>query len=242
MAKLPVTVAVTVTLTILLLLLTVSQARIPSDLLESDVIERELPNSRPDPDVSSILRLPSDSVNDESHSNEPAGNMPESEQITVTSVPLSFVRFRPINRHFPIRSTRFRFRNCRRRQDQPFFKPIRPQLQQHRVEIPYRNDIILATGENSDFDSHPGFDPVMLRHGRFRRIPARGARFHDRRDDHEHVFPESVTKHRQRFGKEKFKKHLHRRDDEEKKREEEGRKEKGGFVKRIRKFLDHYPF
>ncbi|KAL3499234.1 hypothetical protein ACH5RR_038327 [Cinchona calisaya] len=255
MAKLSVTVAVSVT--VLLFSLIVSQARIPSNTPEDDVINRELPQSSPDSDITSFLRLPSHTVSDESPSTELAGDIPESEPISVRSTPLSVVRFHPINGHFPIRS-RFPFRrNCHHHHhflhhDRPFFKPI---IKQHVEQIPFGNDMILSTNENNN-----EFDPLMFHHRRVRRIPATWVKFHrhhddddDRADVEDDGFSKYVLKHSHRFGKEKFKKHLHHHDrddkeDEEKmvnyeemmKNREEKKEENSGFVNRIRKFLNHF--
>lgn len=251
MARFSAIVASTFTL-VLLFLVTVSQARVPSDFPEDDVIHRELTRSHAGSDVSSVLHLPSDSVNDDlSRSNQPAvdNDIPESESISAGSIPLRVATFRPINRHFPISST-FRFRNCRHRHhhhDHPFFMPFRGQRQQEHVRVPYGNDMILSTGESNEFD------PFIFHHGRMRRIPAKWIKFHhhhhhdDHHEEDDDGFSKFVSKHRHRFGEEKFKKHLRHHEEEEdedihEEMKKRGRKreEAGSFMERIRKFLDHF--
>lgn len=128
--------------------------------------------------------------------------------------------------------------------------------------------MILSTGGNNEFDQ------LMFHHGRMQRIPAKWVNFRhhhhhdDNDDDHEDDgLSKLFLEHSLRFGKEKFRKHLHHHEDDheeeeneemnkkhlphhhhheeeenEEMKEKRGRREEkeGGFVNRIRKFLDHF--
>uniref|UniRef100_A0A2P2JQ35 Uncharacterized protein n=1 Tax=Rhizophora mucronata TaxID=61149 RepID=A0A2P2JQ35_RHIMU len=138
------------------------------------------------------------------------------------TVPLTFVSFRPINRHFPRRSFipffgrghRCRHHHHHRR----FPKPLGP-----RFEIPYGDDMILSgEGDRS-------FDPMSR--GGARQIPGRWASF---RHDGPRFWDMPDVAEREEMKWKRPYPHEHHWFDEERKQEE------GGLLEKIRKFLDHF--
>ncbi|KAG8375089.1 hypothetical protein BUALT_Bualt10G0064100 [Buddleja alternifolia] len=154
------------------------------------------------------------------------------------AVPLTRITFRPINRRFDVRSKR----PCRHhsRFNNPRMK-----------EIPYGNDMIVASGENSDFE-----DPVI--HGGGRRTSGWWVRLHHHHHRHRDEDSDSDSDNEDDDRKKKmvFKRYDHGRFDTEKQlkalkemrkrfrhesEEEEEKHKKGtGFMRRVRKFLDNY--
>ncbi|OIT19404.1 PREDICTED: uncharacterized protein LOC109221482 [Nicotiana attenuata] len=215
---------------------------------ENDVIRPEHPNTLPEfGDSASILSLPRNSVDEETHSVHP--------------MPLTLVKFRPINRRFRLRSN-LPFRLCRH------YFHHRNHVSRH--QIPYGNDMILSSRKNIDFDK------FVYRVG-VREIPADRINFphyhlNDEVDDHK----EKISKlqdDREKFGKMKLKrqnqfrvhrfvdfndneadkrskhfdrmklrKRFHYRDAAEEEEEEKAKwhkrgNKKGGFMRSIRKFF-----
>ncbi|XP_055819590.1 uncharacterized protein LOC129888663 [Solanum dulcamara] len=101
----------------------VTHLKLPS---ENDVILPELPHTLPESDDSAVnVNIPSKSDHEDTRS--------------VHSVPLTLVRFRPINRRFRFRSS-LPFRLCHH---------LKPGSQR---QIPFGNDMILPSKRNIDFD------------------------------------------------------------------------------------------
>lgn len=168
------------------------------------------------------VRLPSEPVKTGTVSNAAVAN----------SVPLTKVTFRPVNRRFRVGSKH----PCRHQ-----FK-IYPTLREIE-EFPFGDDMIVPSGENSDFE-----DPVL--HGEGRRFRRRWVRLHHHHDEDS----DSDDDEDEERIKKIFKRYDYDRFDREKKlkvlkkmrkhfrhqNEEKEREKKGGFMKRVRKFLDHY--
>lgn len=179
---------------------------IAGDATENDesTTQVSLPLSEP-----VALRLPSDPVNTETESNS---------AVVASSVPLTKIRFRPINRRFRVRSGH----PCRHH-----FK-FYPKMRVN-GEVPYGNDMVVSTGEKIDFQ-----EPVVRVDGR--RIPGRWVRMHHRHhhdedsdsdDEDDDRLKKLVLKHSE------YKLRQHFRTGEEKRKN-------CGFMKRVRKFLDRY--
>ncbi|XP_009628593.1 uncharacterized protein [Nicotiana tomentosiformis] len=173
---------------VLFLLFTLSFARIPvsqpeNDVThlklpsENDVIRPEHPNTLPEFDDSApILSLPKSADNEETHS--------------VHSMPLTLVKFRPINRRFRLRSN-LPLRLCRHHFHHRY--PV------SRRQIPYGNDMILSSGKNIDFDK------FVYRVG-VREIPADQVNFphyhhDDEDDDHKEEKISKFLDNREKLGK-----------------------------------------
>ncbi len=259
---------------------------------ENDVTDRDLSDSLPESDAKSTLFLPSDKLEpeeqpspvveldsetaetkpiDTENEDKAVGtteDLPESDRETVTvplDRPMTIVRFRPINRHFPAKRS------------YPFHIPLRGcrhgiKHMMKRREVGYGGDMKMAGGGGERQGKE--FDPEMLRGG-VRQIPERWVRFHHHHHHHDGMqrFPFGKH-HRDVFGKKSFRRPFHREEDEdEEEREEkqkksfrrpfrreedddeEEREEKqkkgqreereegsggGGFMKHIRKFLDQF--
>ncbi|KAK6158364.1 hypothetical protein DH2020_005678 [Rehmannia glutinosa] len=143
------------------------------------------------------------------------------------SVPLT-TTFRTVNRRFPVRSKH----PCRHH------LKIHPTMME-KEEIPYGNDMIVSSGENSDFE-----EPVL--HDGGRRIRRRWGRLHHYHHHHDGEDSDSDDEDRikkivfKRFDRENefrvLKKLKHFRI-----QNAEGEKKKNsGVMKRVGKFLDHY--
>lgn len=279
------------TVTLIFLFFAFTYARTPF-IPENDVTDRDLSDSLPESDAKSTLFLPSDKLEpeeqpspvveldsetaetkpiDTENEDKAVGtteDLPESDRETVTvplDRPMTIVRFRPINRHFPAKRS------------YPFHIPLRGcrhgiKHMMKRREVGYGGDMIMAGGGGERQGKE--FDPEMLRGG-VRQIPERWVRFHHHHHDHDGMqrFPFGKH-HRDVFGKKSFRRSFRREedDDEEEKEEkqkkrfrrpfrreededEEEREEKqkkgqreereegsgdGGFMKHIRKFLDQF--
>lgn len=188
-----------------------------------------LPLSSADP----ALRLPADT-------DAKANTETDPNSAVVTAVPLTEITFRPVNRRFHLRSKR----PCRHHFK--FYPTVR-----ENEEISYGNDMILSSGENSDFEQ-----PIAR--GAGKRIPGRWMRMHHHhrlrrhRDEDSDVDSDSEDEEEEdRVKKVVFKRYDYDRFDREKKlkklrkhfrvrNEEPEQKKKGGFMIRVRKFLDHY--
>lgn len=148
----------------------VTHLKLPS---ENDVIRPELPNTLPESEDSvTTVSLPSKSDDEETRSVHP--------------VPLTLVRFRPINRRFPLRSN-LPFRLCHHH-----FHHLKPGS---RRQIPFGNDMILSSKRNIDFDK------FVYRVG-VRQIPSDRFNFH-----HDHYDDKQIWKFlydRERFGEMKL--------------------------------------
>ncbi|KAK4389188.1 hypothetical protein Sango_2255800 [Sesamum angolense] len=179
-----------------------------------------LPLAEPRP----VDRLPSEPVKTETESNS----------VVATSVPLTKITFRPINRRFRVGSKR----PCRHH-----FR-IYPTLREI-DEIPFGDDMIVPSGENSDFEN-----PVL--HGEGPRIRRRWVKLHhhhhhdedsDSDDDEDDEGIKKIFKRYDydRFNREKELKVLKKmRKHFRLQHEEKEREKRSGFMKRVRKFLDHY--
>ncbi|TMW97585.1 hypothetical protein EJD97_005285 [Solanum chilense] len=124
----------------------VTHLKLPS---ENDLVIPELPHTLPESDDSvPAVNIPSKSDHENTRS--------------VHSVPVTLVRFRPINRRFSLRS-RLPFRLCHH---------LKPGSQR---QIPYGNDMILPSKRNIDFDKFLNrigvrqipSDPFSFRHHRY---------------------------------------------------------------------------
>ncbi|KAI3468622.1 hypothetical protein Pfo_025285 [Paulownia fortunei] len=200
--------------------------------------------SLPLSEASPMLRLPSGPVNTETESNSTVvttvpltklNTETESNAAVVTSAPLIKSTFRPVNRRFHVRSKH----PCRHH------VKVQPTMGENEV-IPYGNDMIVSSGENSDFE-----DPVL--HGEGRSVPGRWVRLHHHHHDDEDSDSDEDEDEDQ-VKKIVFKRYDHNSFDREKELKvlkklrkhfrhqngEEEKKKKGGFMKRVRKFLDQY--
>lgn len=183
----------------------------------------------PLPSADPALRLPT-----ETDAKANAETDPNS--AVVSAVPLTEITFRPVNRRFHLRSKR----PCRHH-----FK-FYPTTRENE-EISYGNDMILSSGENSDFEQ-----PIVRGGGK--RIPGRWMRMHHHhrlRGHHDDDSDSDDEEEEDRVKKVVFKRYDYDRFDREKKlkklrkhfrvrNEEAEKKKKGGFMIRVRKFLDHY--
>ncbi|NP_001234113.1 uncharacterized protein LOC778318 precursor [Solanum lycopersicum] len=145
---------------VLFLFFNLSLARTPFTQPENDVTHLKLPSEN---DLA-IPELPH--TLPESDDSAPAVNIPSKSDHentrSVHSVPVTLVRFRPINRRFRLRS-RLPFRLCHH---------LKPGSQR---QIPYGNDMILPSKRNIDFDKFLNrigvrqipSDPFSFRHHRY---------------------------------------------------------------------------
>lgn len=145
---------------VLFLFFNLSLARTPFTQPENDVTHLKLPSEN---DLA-IPELPH--TLPESDDSAPAVNIPSKSDHentrSVHSVPVTLVRFRPINRRFRLRS-RLPFRLCHH---------LKPGSQR---QIPYGNDMILPFKRNIDFDKFLNrigvrqipSDPFSFRHHRY---------------------------------------------------------------------------
>lgn len=210
-------------------LFTVSLARAPPKI-DASAAQVALPLSDADADPVA-LRLPTEA--DAKANTETDPNL-----AVVSAVPLTEVAFRPVNRRFHVK------RPCRHH-----FK-FYPTMRESEP-IPYGNDMILASGENSDFEQ-----PIARAGGK--RIPGRWMRTHHRHHHLRHRRGEDTDsdsdneEEEDRVKKVVFKRYDYDRFDREKKLKllrqhfrfaNEKKKEetpKRGFMKGVRKFLDNY--
>lgn len=215
-------------------LFAVSLSRAPPQIDESaatTLAQLSLPLS----DADLALRLPSELVNTEADAKATAEV--DSDPDIVTSVPMTELTFRPINRRFHVRSKR----PCRHHFK--FYHTMR-----ENEAIPYGNDMILPSGENSDFE-----EPIVRGGGN--RIPGRWMRLHHHHHHLRHRRDEETDSDNEedvgRMKKVVLKRDNFDRFDREKKlkklreqfrvqKEEEEKSKKSGFMKGVRKFLDHY--
>lgn len=218
------------TFAVLFFLFAFSGAHLQVYSTENDVTDHDSSKSMPVTDSNPAILLPSEKPEsaDESASAEiEAANVDNLVHVTLTE-PGTFVSFRPINRHFRV-NRQFPLRYTRRRPCRHFVKPVNPRSR----EISYGNDMILSNN-NNDRD----LDPEVL--FRDQVIPSMALRFprenhhHHHRGDHRNEFMPKYV-----FAREKLKRPFRREEEEREKKEQEER-ENGGFVKRFRKFLNHF--
>ncbi|KAA8528244.1 hypothetical protein F0562_035505 [Nyssa sinensis] len=244
---------IAVTVTVLFFLFALSYARSPLDFLEKDVIHGDESNSLPESDRKETILLPTEKpesettivfelepeVEDpkpldtntqpvESVEDIPVADTDKVVDATPLTRPITVVNFRPINRHIGVKRQfpfRIPHRRCRHHG-----KPMNPRF--HGREVSYGNDMILS-GENNDFDQ------VMF-HGGVRQIPAKWVRFHHHH--HHDGMPRFQHKHHDMFAKQNFKRPFSHEEEEYEREDKKGRedREDGGFMKRIRKFLNHF--
>lgn len=242
-------------LTVLLFFFAFAYAHIPFDQPATDVTDLDPSSSLPESDSKPTLFLSSEKPQDErttvvklkpeTAEAKPLGintnakgvqateDLPVSEIETLTldavplNRPLTMVRFRPINRHFPAKRP-FPFRIYLRGCHHGIKPMINPRI--HGREVSFGNDMILAS------ESKP-FDPEMFR-GSVRQIPARWVKFGHRHRHHEGIPLLAFEKHHGKFAKQRVQWPVRHEEEEEEKGREE--REEGGFMKRIRKFLNHF--
>ncbi len=217
-----------VTFAVLFFLFTFSGAHLQVYSTENDITDQDSSKSMPDTDSNPAIILPSEkpeSVDESASAEIEAVNVDDLVHVTLPE-PRTFVSFRPINRHFRV-DRQFPLRYTRRRPCRHFVKPIHSRSR----EISYGNDMILSN-KNNDRD----LDPEVL--FRDQVIPSMALRFqrenhHERGGHHNEFMPKYV------FAREKLKRPFRREEEEREKKEQEER-ENGGFVKRFRKFLNHF--
>ncbi|CAL5437659.1 unnamed protein product [Camellia sinensis] len=240
------------TLTLLFLFFAFTYARTPF-IPENDVTDRDLSDSLPESNAKSTLFLPSDKLEpeeqpspvveldseaaetkpiDTENEDKAVGTTegPESDRETVAvplDRPMTIVRFRPINRHFPAKRS------------YPFHIPLRGcrhgiKHMMKRREVGYGGDMIMAGGGGERQGKE--FDPEMLRGG-VRQIPERWVRFHHHHHHHDGMerFPFGKH-HRDVFGKKSFRKPFHSEEDEDEEEREE--KQKKSFKRPFRREED----
>ncbi|KAF3448691.1 hypothetical protein FNV43_RR09404 [Rhamnella rubrinervis] len=235
MAKLVLTIAV------ICVFFAFSHARTPADLPVADVITDESLNDHLE---TATLRLPSERdesepvtkvewVRESTESKRPetteSFDKPDESEPS-DSVPLTVISFRPINRHFPRRPFPLTFRRghpCRH--SHPQFKPWDPRPQ--RREVSYGNDMIVSDELRFKPVSHNEDQPqIPARWSTFRQV---GPRFPFRHDD-EMERPHHHHHHRFRHH------HVEGGENEEREVEHEHNNGEGGFMMRVRKFLNHF--
>uniref|UniRef100_A0A2P2JQ28 Uncharacterized protein LOC103404356 n=1 Tax=Rhizophora mucronata TaxID=61149 RepID=A0A2P2JQ28_RHIMU len=158
------------------------------------------------------------------------------------SSPLTFINFRPINRHFPRRPFIPFFRHghrCRHHHHHlhRFAKSWGPRLNGR--EIPYGDDMIVP-GKDNVLDFHPSSRGVA------RQIPRRWTSF--RHDWPRFPYMHDLAEREEEMRMKRPHHHYHHRFHPHEEREEaEGKEEirkqeheEGGLLKKIRKFLDHF--
>ncbi|KAL7122852.1 hypothetical protein ACP275_01G069900 [Erythranthe tilingii] len=157
----------------------------------------------------------------------------ERDSAVVNLPPLTrMITLRPVNRRFDVRSKH----PCRGRRHSRFYHAV--MRRENEEQTPYGDDMLVSSGENSDFvDLQLNTDD--------RRFPLRSMHHHH---DHHHHDEDSDSDsdsddeddHGDRINKKmkvlkKWKNHFghHNTDADPEKKE-------SGFMKRVRKFLDHY--
>ncbi|KAL1532770.1 hypothetical protein AAHA92_32739 [Salvia divinorum] len=182
-------------------------------------------------DADPALRLPSEPINTQAAAKTNTEIDPNFAD--VSAVPMTKITFRPVNRHFLKRPCRHHFK---------FYPTMRDNQQ-----IPYGNDMLIASGENSDFKQHVG-------HGGGKRIPGRWMRMH-----HHHLryrrgedSDSDNEEEDDRVKKVMFKRYDYNRFDREKKlkklrqrfrignEKKEAKSKTASFFKGVRKFLNNY--
>ncbi|OIT36058.1 hypothetical protein A4A49_27802 [Nicotiana attenuata] len=253
---------------------TLSFARTPLTQQENDI---KLPHTLPERDAT-----PTNQLDKETHHVQEIQDLPEPKAKKIKALPLTFVRLRPINRHFRARSSRLPNRLCHHHFHHAHNLKPKTHLDDH-DQIPYGKDMILSSGEKSDFDDHAMFDGGMHQvpeewmsflhdnneddddeqkmskfiikrdnHNKFAKLKLKN-QFYDPFDDEDeedededdNITAMQYDDHNS-IAKKKLKKHLrHHHEEEEQGAEEQNEahkeeKKTGGFVRHIRKFLDHY--
>lgn len=227
------------TAAVLFFLFTLIVARSPLKPLEKDDDTTSKSQSLPADHESSVIRIPTAEILNADKNNHRI----EPDSLIVHSVPLDLAtaRFRPINRRFYSR-TKHPVHNCRHhyhlnRDD--FFKGNSVERKE-RLEVPYGDDMLVSSGENSDFEEPPTFRGV-------RRIPSRWMRLHHHHQ-HQHQDDDddddSVTRIMLKRkivdrlnGENKWKKHF---GGENEKAKDEKKMKSNSLMKSMRKFLDRY--
>lgn len=256
--------------TVIFLLFTFSYARFITVEPEHDVTTKETdPDlTESDPKTTTSIRLPGEGpgfepakVVDFKHVDGDASKT----ELDVDSIPLTTIRFHPVNRHFPRRPLiPFRHKHDCRFHNR--FRPLNPRFQQKRY-ISYGNDMILS-------DERPRFDPESS--GVVRQIQARWARFpddlkehvdfmklhdHEHEHDHDHdhenehdvddIMPQDHDPehdhhhdhdddHHHHHHHHRRRHHHHGEEGEWDEEDEHGHEHEGGFMKRLSKFFINF--
>lgn len=193
---------------------------ISSSVPDNDVVDLDV-------STKNTLLLPSE--NRETEETSTAGfakALPETDEGKTAEVsdlpeehPMEIIRFHPINRHFPanhLGSLRVPRHRCRHNSigDKPIGRPH---------QMSFGDDMIVATGENGDFE------PMV--HGEVRQVPERWVRIHPQRHHHHHHEGMPMGKHHDFFANQRFR---------EERDEMGGQEERhdGGFMRSVRKFLN----
>ncbi|EYU23370.1 hypothetical protein ABFS82_01G063500 [Erythranthe guttata] len=154
----------------------------------------------------------------------------ERDSAVVNLPPLTrMVTLRPVNRRFDVRSKH----PCRGRRHSRVYHAL--MRRENEEQIPYGDDMLVSSGENSDF-----VDNLQL-NSDDRRFPLNSMHHHHH---HHHEDSDSDSDdeddHGERINKKmkvlnKWKNHF-----EHQNRDADPEKKESGFMKRVRKFLDHY--
>lgn len=249
-----------VTVAVICFLFSIAHARIPADRPGYDVIQADPSTTLPGSDDKAFIMLPSDKLESKSAAevnlpdaltdfkHETDSNFVESVQAThenegdavELSRPLTYVSFRPINRHFHHMQFRgpfpFRFpRRCHHNH----FNGEGPRHM--RRVVPYGDDMLVA-GDEMKFD--PAVRGMMRQNAKRFQIHEM-PEFPFKHDDvfhgdfekmgpHHHHHQHHHEEEERGFMKGFRKPHHHRREEEEEENEE------GGFMEKFRKFLNHF--
>lgn len=220
------------TVTVFLFFVALSYARIPIDRPENEVTFKDLAIDLLE-DVPKTTTTAANSIllpSEKSETELEAVVKTKSEKLESNTngyTPFTVIDLHPINRHFHGRpSVIFRHRRpCRHQHMQ---KPWGSAWSQNR-EVRYGNDMLMSSGNNNFV----------------RRIPARWARFHHGDRPRVSLWRDDDVASREEFKRPHPLHHLrhrhhHHRHDEVEENETEGEKHEGGFMMKIRKFLNRF--
>ncbi|CAN4077595.1 unnamed protein product [Withania somnifera] len=184
-----------------------SFARTPLTQQENDVTHIKLPETLSESDATPTNQFDKETQ----HVQENQDHFPASRGKKSKALPLTFLRLRPINRHFPVRS-RSPSQLCHHHLQHAH--NLKPRTQSTFLDdvIPYGNDMLLSSGDNNNFDH--------VFPGGMHLVPEEWMRFlyhNNEDDDDEQKMSKFIIKrnNHNNFGKMKLKDHLYDPFDEE---------------------------
>ncbi|XP_039010919.1 histidine-rich glycoprotein-like [Hibiscus syriacus] len=205
------------------LLFTFSHAR----FLTADETPADLPES--DPESTTSILLPSQS-HDFNHDDASKTGY------RTGSLPLTRIRFQPVNRHFPRRPF-FPFRHKHSCRYHKRFRPLNLRFHQKRF-ISYGNDMILSNYRSFDPESHGVVRQVEARWGSFHDDGSESkqhvdfmSHHHDHEDDHHHHHHDHDHDHDLDHEED----HHHHKEGQEREKHHQG-----GLMEKFRRFFIHF--
>ncbi|KAK4365475.1 hypothetical protein RND71_016833 [Anisodus tanguticus] len=176
---------------IFFLFFTLSFARTPLTQQENDITDLKLPSTLPEPDTTPKNQLDKEAQHvQENQDLLLQDNLLEPKGKKTKALPLTFVRLRPINCHFWVRSRR-PSRLCHHHHFHHAHN-LKPRTHSTHLDdqVPYGNkDMIVSSGENND-----DLDHVMFTHGGMHQFPDEWMSFLHHNNDNEDDDEEKMSK------------------------------------------------